>query len=402
LKSLIIFTVSYPYGAKEQFLEAELLYLSECFEKITIIPTYISKETRKIPKNVSVDSEYALKHTNLSFFIQSFTSKYFYIEVIDTPSILLSLNKLIKLISFVGKGKSLYKYLIKYYDSQAIFYSYWFNGSVFGSYLYNQEKSINFCTRVHGSDLYLEINEGYLPLRQRILKKINKIFCISNDGAIYLQKNYIIDSAKVVISKLGTRDQNIYTQGSKDESVFRLVSCSHLIPLKRVDMLVQILVLVAQRNPNITIEWTHLGGGFLYNELKDTCKSLNTSNLKCNLTGAVSNLEVFKYFKTHEVDLFINVSSSEGLPVSFMEAFSCSIPILSIDNGGISEIVNQQNGVLLAKDSVIEDIVHSLTLCINDRTNLHKKKMMAKGTWQKSYNAKTNYTRFCKVLHDNN
>ena len=41
------------------------------------------------------------------------------------------------------------------------------------------------------------------------------------------------------------------------------------------------------------------------------------------------------------IDLFINTSSSEGVPVSIMEALSVGIPIIATDVGGTKEIVTK-------------------------------------------------------------
>ena len=47
---------------------------------------------------------------------------------------------------------------------------------------------------------------------------------------------------------------------------------------------------------------------------------------------------------------FINVSSSEGVPVSIMEAMTFVISVITTDLGGNTEIVNEQNGWLLPKE----------------------------------------------------
>jgi len=399
MKNIVLFTVSYPYGKREQFLETEILYLSKHFSTITIIPTYIQGLKRDLPENVSVDDGFASNNSNFLFFLRSLYSVYFYKELIERPSIFFSYKKLIKLSSFVGKGVCLYNYIKDVYDDKNLFYSYWFNGSVFGSYLYNQDTNIHYLSRAHGSDLYLDVNEGYLPLRATILKTINKVWCVSHDGAQYLQDLYKIEKKKVEVARLGTLEQYIQTQSSSD-GTFRLVSCSHLTPIKRIEMLVEVLILLAQRNVNKQIEWTHLGGGPLYQKIKSLCQSYDNINLSCRFMGNMSNQKVFEYYKTNPVDLFINVSSSEGLPVSFMEVFSCGIPVLSIDNGGISEIVDNQNGILLSKDTTVESLVTNLHYCLNHKAVLESKKVHARQTWEKSYNAEINYTNFCRVLDD--
>jgi len=46
----------------------------------------------------------------------------------------------------------------------------------------------------------------------------------------------------------------------------------------------------------------------------------------------------------------MNLSETEGIPVSIMEAQSAGVPILATNLGGTSEIVNNENGFLVEKD----------------------------------------------------
>ncbi|MEN8147888.1 MAG: glycosyltransferase [Campylobacterota bacterium] len=401
MKNIILFTVSYPYGSKEQFLETEIRYLSQCFSKVIIIPTQTDGKMRDIPENVIVDRGFAEKSSTISFLINSFLTVHLYKELIEHPSVLLSLTKLSRLFAFTGKGVKLYKHLKKHYSPKNIFYSYWFNGSVFGCYLYNKHvHEIDFYTRVHGNDLYLEVNKGYLPLRPAVLSQINRIFSISSNGKRYLIDHYDVDESKVRISRLGTEDAQISTQMSEDPKLFSILSCSHLSPVKRIDMLAEALSLVAKENPDINIQWVHIGGGKQYQHVKDLTSQLSIGNLKVELLGNLSNEAVFEHYKTHEIDLFVNVSSSEGIPVTFMEAFSCSIPILAIDNGGVSEIVNSDNGVLLDHNSNSKEVASNISYYVKNKNELFAKKPMARRTWEKGYNADLNYISFCKELNE--
>lgn len=401
MKNIILFTVSYPYGSKEQFLETEVKYLHQCFDKIIIIPTQIDGRMRSIPENVTVDTRFAEKNSNISFFINSFLTVHLYKEMLEHPFVLLSLTRLSRLFAFTGKGVKLYKHLKKHYGSENIFYSYWFNGSVFGCYLYNKNiHKIDFYTRVHGSDLYLEINKGYLPLRSTILSQINRVFSISDHGKKYLIDYYAVDESKVETSRLGTQDLQISTQMTEDPKLFSILSCSHLSPVKRIDMLAKVLPLVAKENPDIHIQWVHIGGGIQYQYIKDLTAQLSVGNLEVQLLGDMSNKDVFEHYKTHKIDLFVNVSNSEGIPVTFMEAFSCSIPVLAIDNGGVSEIVNNKNGVLLDHNCDSKEIASNISYYVKNKDELFAKKSMARRTWERSYNADVNYISFCKELNE--
>ena len=51
---LYLFTEKFPYGKQEVFLENELPFLSEKFEKVIIVPLYKQDDLQKTPCNVEV------------------------------------------------------------------------------------------------------------------------------------------------------------------------------------------------------------------------------------------------------------------------------------------------------------------------------------------------------------
>ena len=86
----------------------------------------------------------------------------------------------------------------------------------------------------------------------------------------------------------------------------------------------------------------------LFDKLFELAKSNLKGNVDFEFTGNISNLEVIQFYKNNYVDLFLNLSSSEGIPYTFMEANSFSIPVIAPNIGGVSEIVTNKNGYLLS------------------------------------------------------
>ena len=81
------------------------------------------------------------------------------------------------------------------------------------------------------------------------------------------------------------------------------------------------------------------GMGHLFDEMKEL--SSDISNVK--LLGRVDNNLEF----LNSLDLLINTSSIEGIPLTAMEAISQGIPVIAPNIGGISElIIDGQNGYL--------------------------------------------------------
>jgi glycosyltransferase involved in cell wall biosynthesis len=82
--------------------------------------------------------------------------------------------------------------------------------------------------------------------------------------------------------------------------------------------------------------------------------------LEIKLNGFVDNKNLIKFYQSQPVDLFLNVSASEGLPVSIMEALSFGIPVIATDVGGTSELVNENNGQLIPANFDINELAYSI------------------------------------------
>ena len=62
------------------------------------------------------------------------------------------------------------------------------------------------------------------------------------------------------------------------------------------------------------------------------------SSVRVELRGRLPNAELLAEYGRRHFDLFVNVSSREGLPISIMEACGCGIPVLATDVGGVAEM----------------------------------------------------------------
>ena len=136
-------------------------------------------------------------------------------------------------------------------------------------------------------------------------------------------------------------------QKIKQMEGFTICTCSGVNEQKRLDLLIAALSLWNGRR----IHWIHIGDGILMEEVKQQAeeKLSSKSNVQFSFLGRLSNKEVQEYYSKHQVDLFVNVSISEGLPVSIMEAMSYGIPVIATDVGATREVVCYRDNMLLAK-----------------------------------------------------
>ncbi len=397
---LTILTVSFPYGNGEQFLETEIEYLSKDFDEIIIIPAIANGNMRPLPSNVLVDKNFVKYNSVYKTLINALLTIDTYKEIVHHPSILLSVRKLQRLFSFMGRGKMQFRYLKKYNSNESLYYSYWFNGSCYALYLLCKAKSIKYILRAHRGDLYLETNGGYLPFRKQIIENAYTVFSISQDGVNYMKKSYADGlSTPIKVSRLGTR--SIFTDHiNKDlpsNNQLHIISCAHLSPVKRVDMLVEALKLLGEKNSSSYIFWTHIGSGPLFDNIKTLSLRL-PRNLVIDLKGHMENRDILKLYSENNFELFINTSKSEGIPVTFMEAMSFGIPVMAPAVGGIPEIVNNKNGFLLPENIDYMIIYEVLQSILRNKEQLKSKRNEAKKSWQDKYSAEKNYTSFSNQL----
>jgi glycosyltransferase involved in cell wall biosynthesis len=133
--------------------------------------------------------------------------------------------------------------------------------------------------------------------------------------------------------------------------------------------------------------------------LREQAQSL-PAHIRWQFTGALSNQDVLRFYQENAVDLFINVSASEGLPVSIMEAMSFGIPVAATDVGGVGELVRPgANGFLWPADvtpDTIADTIHHFFLL--SETQKKAMREAAWQTWRDRVNAEVQYPEFAQQL----
>ena len=158
------------------------------------------------------------------------------------------------------------------------------------------------------------------------------------------------------------------------------------------------LIIDILRHIETPLRWVHFGDGRLMPELKTRVKEL-PDNINYELRGYVPNQGVLEFYQKNEVDLFVNVSESEGIPVSIMEAISFGIPILATDVGGVHEIVTDKTGVLVDKTFKPKAVADKLLDFVQQSRNVEFRKGI-RLFWQQNYSAEQNYTRFTQLVSE--
>ena len=398
---LVILTGNYPYGEQEAFLEPEMRVFERVFESIHIL-TLASPDmcvTRYIPENASVTRVNPKKAKNNYFNLIRpsvlreimFVSKNFNYTLRESISVMLN---------FYEKSCPMFlKYLEKEDTSNTVFYSYWLSHYAYVLTRFKQKHPDAFCiSRAHRVDNFIDFKAAFY--RREILSTLDGIYPISLEGKKEIENRIFPHikgkCAKLKVFHLGVEISDIVNPPKKQDKM-KVVSCSFIHKLKRLDIIIDAL----SKIDDIDIEWTHFGSG------QDEAQIIRTAkeklgwkpNICFNFRGQTAHDDILDYYTKNHVDLFINSSDHEGIPVSIMEAMSAGIICAAREVGGNAELVSDKNGFLLPPNAGADEYADVIKKTYNlDAETLSKMKKCAMLKVNEEFASPTVYEKFADEI----
>ena len=403
-KHLLFVTSDFPFGSGETFIENELPYLEEAFEQVMIVSlSPDDQQSRSVGKNTNV-RRYPLVLSN--------ANKLAALRWLAHPRVLKELWRLcfvyhlfpspariFTILFSWDRAKRIADFLRPLLQLETVAYAYWTDDSALAlAQLKSGFPKLGAMSRFHGWDLYFEASSiAFLPFRAFIIQQLNHQVAISQQGLDYATRYWKVgNSDKLLLSRLGTEKQMQSPNPKESLPAERIiVSCSNVIPLKRVGLIFDVL----NATENHKIRWVHFGDGIELEELQNTVQKNVRPHLSVELRGRISNKRVLEEYRKLNPDLFINLSISEGIPVSIMEALSLGIPVLATAVGGTPEIVSDEVGALVSPEASPEDISESLSNMLNlSLIDYNRLSAQAFAFWEANYHAEKNYRSFAAWL----
>ncbi|QAU25507.1 glycosyltransferase [Dyella sp. M7H15-1] len=363
-------THAYPYHPGEQFIEDEIKYWAKnpaaC---VTVLPAEAKGNPRPLPDAVSMDLCMAngtvgarLVAAWAALFSMMFWHEWGYLWRSRKMAVYTVCRALLHTSKVIAQAKGLRRY-IRLHGEIDVAYCYWNETQSYAAVLIRKEGGIRkVISRIHGIDLHeMRRPHGYMPLKRQFIHAYDKVFTTSRKAQAYLEETYGASSESIAISPLGVPLAAMLSQPS-DAGTLHIVSVSFCLPVKRLDRIIEALRLFALRHKEMVTTWTHIGGGPLFEATRSlaAARFAGVENICFEFVGEMANGAVKKYYLGTPVDLFINTSESEGIPVSIMEAMSAGVPAVAPNVGGISHLVSNQCGVLLGNCPSTQDIVDAI------------------------------------------
>lgn len=401
-RTLILLTSSYPFGTGESFVANEMPYLEAAFDEVVIV----SNETdgaelhHALPKGVTcMRVPYELSSADR--LQAAFTlldgeprDELRRIRTVYSLPVTRQVRNTVLVSWFKAKkfSRILRRLAEKRPGARIYAYSYWANDMALAVAVAKSRGWIDVAVcRAHGWDVYFERSgAGFLPFRRYLAENLDQYRFVSNHGLSYFRTREGRDHPSLGHSRLGT--ERVAAQPLANRNPFVLISCSNMIPRKRVERIAETLERVRRR-----VTWIHIGGGPSRSSVERIIARL-PSFIRVELSGPLSNTEVRNAYRKLKPSVFVTLSDSEGIPVTIMEAMSAGVPVIATAVGGVPEIVlHRKNGLLLEPDPEIAEVSAAIQEFADMpeaeyRTYAHA----AWSTWNIHFNAETNYPRFIK------
>jgi len=401
-RKIVIITTGFPFGVGEKFLESEIETISGSFE-IDILPMNVNKIKRKLPRNVKVNIDCRLNKSlirTLYYFIKALFSMDL-IEEIKNRKDKINLRNLKRIVGYIGRGLELSDAIEKYYKNEfikdnIILYSHWFLEGAYAASILRKKWNCKVFARAHGVDVWDNVSVyGIVPVRKETLQYITKVFVCSREGCDFLKSKHSVYFDKFEVNYLGTKDYGEKVKTPRMEK-FVIATCARMVPLKRIDLLINALKLFKV----IEIEWYHFGDGPERVNIESMIKTL-PSNVKPHLLGNVDHDTLMTFYSTNTVHLFVNTSTTEGLPVSIMEAISFGIPVIATNVGGTKEIVSNYNGFLVDSNCKTELLARKIEAIFRmDDEDYLDMCNNSRHIWETKFSGQKNYPEFYKLMSE--
>lgn len=351
----MLVTAGYPCGTPTEtaFIAPEITALAREFRRVIILPS--SKPSpgahaAPLPANVEVDLRFAemmeRRAARLRFAMHPLLAG----AAVDA---LLHGYSPVSAATFSAAALAWRREMMQALDNgfvdprTTLFYTFWLDYATAGLALLSHDRPIDIVSRVHG----YELRDLRSPMLRRLTAgSVRAIYAASRSALRFLHDLYPAEKERIMLRHMGSADPLPFTAGAAcdPDGGIALLSVARVIPLKRVDMVLDMARSLARFLPDTPVSWTHIGGGSAMAELTASVAGPLEPNLKVELAGETPNDEIHRIMSSRHFDWNILLSTTEGgVPVSLCEGASYGIPAIATDVGGISELVDDSTGVLV-------------------------------------------------------
>ena len=225
----------------------------------------------------------------------------------------------------------------------------------------------------HGAS---ELDPSWKQLSKRIIRWLNLIcgryfqhviVAVSEDLSEKLKSDYPSKKIHVIENGIDLEAMQNYANNkclNNQTDNFKVGFAGRLVPVKRVDIVINTARFILDNYPNLKITFYIYGDGPQREELEQLSQKLKTDKI-VYFKGHCDNI----LQEVQELNALLLTSDHEGLPMVLLEAMALGTPIISHAVGGIPHLLNQGScGILIPENNA-----RNYATAINQLANNPKK-----------------------------
>lgn len=218
-----------------------------------------------------------------------------------------------------------------------VIHSHRYKENIFAYLFSKTKKRVKLIATQHGLP---ELEDGNRSLKHRLISKLNylmlskwfqNIAAVSKDIQRVFVDQYGFSEDKVKVIHNGIEILETIP-GKREKGTFSIGSSGRLFPVKDYPFMVEIANEVFKKTDGIRFELA--GDGPEMAKIHDVIQKYGLEKV-FGLWGFVKDMPAFY----QELDLYLNTSLNEGIPISILEAMAYGIPVIAPDVGGLKEIL---------------------------------------------------------------
>lgn len=406
---VVLLTSHYPTGPGEQFLETEIHEWARPGVRLVVLPwDAVPGRVRPLPDGIEVDHTLSnLVHSRavrLRAGVKAGLSGVLRRELADlrgrgvlNPTTARIAHSAVVQALLVEEALGR---LTAARGTVDLVYTYWLKPQTCGAVLARDRGRVRrVISRSHNTDLYEEARPAhYLPLQRTVGLGIDEVHVISEHGSDYLRQRYGFGLDQVRLARLGVHLPQPEVQAPvAEDGALRLLTISTMSPMKRLDLVIDTVAGVARRRSDLTLHWTHHGEGPLRPQLEARAREvLDPLGVRWTFGGQLDHGALLEALQ-QPCDLMLNGSSSEGVPVSIMEAAARGIPCLATDVGATREVVDAEHGYLVPADVTADAFAERVVELLPDARSAERRAAVRRIVTER-FDADRNFANFVDAV----
>jgi glycosyltransferase involved in cell wall biosynthesis len=197
----------------------------------------------------------------------------------------------------------------------------------------------------------------------RLLRhRFSRVVTVSQDIKNVFQSRHAFPDPMVELIYNGIEidPEMVLTPHSPGDGPVHIGTVGRMVPVKDFRLFLEIAAELRRHNDNI--RFSILGDGPMKEEL---VKGATKLGLEGCLTFETPRPDPLPYYRS--LDIYLNTSLHEGLPLSLLEAMACGKPVVAPNVGGIPELLGQGEHGFLVSSRRAQDFSEPCLRLIQDR-----------------------------------